>query len=108
MNPCTREATPAAPEYPVDALGPILGDPAAALHHEMCPIPNAGLLQLCASQRRLAVQGHANVELPTGSRQSRIESMFFVLETGGARVQRDEHALGEVYGTTRLRPSRAL
>ena len=46
----------------------------------------------------LAVQGHADVELPTGVCKAGIESICSsILETGGRKTSTDEHALAGVF-----------
>src|SRR5689334_965335 len=73
-RPLMRDMPPADP-FPVDALGKVLGDAALAVHDRVqSPLAIGGNSVLAAAD--LAVQGHANVELPT--RQVRPTSCFLV------------------------------
>jgi hypothetical protein len=61
--------------YPVDALGPVLGGAARAIH-EKIQAPLAMCAQSVFAAATLAVQGRRNVELPHG--QARPLSCFFL------------------------------
>lgn len=70
-----RRATPPADPFPLDALGGVLQPAAEAIVERVqCPAAIAGQSVLAAAT--LAVQGHADVELPT--REVRPLSSFFV------------------------------
>jgi hypothetical protein len=70
-------------EYPVDALGSLLGDAARAIHHKI-QAPLAICCQSVLSVASLAAQAHADVILPTG--QTRPLSCFFLsIATSGER-----------------------
>lgn len=76
--PLKREIQPPEP-YPVDVLGDVLGGAARAIHAKIkAPI------EICAQSvlavATLAVQGHADIQLPTG--QSRPVSLFFMSIAG--------------------------
>src|SRR5947199_401245 len=86
---------PRAPEFPIDALGPVLGPAAKAISDRVqAALAMSGQSVLAAAA--LAVQGHANVELPTG--QIRPISEFFVsiAESGDRKSSCDELALAPV------------
>src|SRR6516225_5045836 len=73
-RPLTRELAPADP-FPIDALGPLLRDAAQAIHDKLqAPVAIGG--QSVLGTATLAVQGHADVELPTG--QTRPVSSFHI------------------------------
>src|ERR1043166_4619421 len=64
-----------APEFPIEALGPVLGPAAKAISDRVqAPITICGNSVLAAAA--LVVQGHANVKLPTA--QVRPISEFFI------------------------------
>ena len=64
-RPLQRPLEPADP-FPVEALGTILGDAALAIVDKVqCPEAIAGQSILAAAT--LAIQGHADIELPQGS-----------------------------------------
>jgi len=73
-RPLMRELSPADP-FPLDALGNVLG-PAAAAIHERVRAPVAMTAQSVLAAATLAVQGHADVILPTG--QARPLSSYFI------------------------------
>src|SRR5499427_3641097 len=73
-RPLMRELPPADP-FPVDALGDVLGSAARAIHDRVrAPLAICG--QAALATTTLAVQGHANVELPMG--HAKPLSSFFV------------------------------
>ena len=89
-TPLHREVPPP-DEYPVEALGFPLAEAAWAIEdHTQAPIAVAAQAVLAAAC--LAVQGHADVELPTG--QTRPISIFLasVLPSGERKTATDEHA----------------
>src|SRR6476620_10957388 len=66
-RPLTRELPPADP-FPADALGDVLASAAHAIHDRIkAPLAICG--QSVLSAATLAVQAHADVELPTGHRK---------------------------------------
>jgi hypothetical protein len=90
-RPLMRELPPADP-FPVDALGNVLSSAAQAIHDRVrAPIAICGQSVLAAAT--LAVQGHANVELPT--RQAKPVSGYFVsvAATGERKSAVDQEAL---------------
>jgi len=90
-RPLMREL-PDADAFPVDALGSMLGAAARAIHDRtQAPLAICGQSVLGAAT--LAVQGHADVELPTG--QTRPVSNFFlsIAETGERKSAADHDAL---------------
>src|SRR5215469_1385295 len=73
-RPLARELPPADP-FPIDALGPLLRDAVQAIHDKLqAPLAIGG--QSVLGTATLAVQGHADVELPTG--QTRPVSSFLI------------------------------
>lgn len=90
-RPLRREASPAT-AYPLAALGPILGQAAQAIH-EKIQAPQAIGAQSVIAAATLAVQGHANIELPIG--QCRPLSAFFmtIATTGERKSSCDAEAL---------------
>ncbi|MBR1255181.1 DUF3987 domain-containing protein [Bradyrhizobium sp. AUGA SZCCT0240] len=86
-----RQARPAA-AFPIGALGPVLGDAAVGIHeHVQSPLAMCGQAVLAAAT--LLVQGHADVELPTG--QIKPVSNFFltVAASGERKTATDQRAL---------------
>ena len=70
----------AAPVYPVEALGPILGGAAKALHEEIqAPLSMCGQSVLTAAA--MCVQGHVNVQPPHGRPHP---VSLFAMTTGGS------------------------
>lgn len=80
-------------EYPVDALGSLLSDAARAIE-EHTQAPTAVCAQAVLGAACLAVQGHADVVLPT--KQTRPTSLFLtsVLPSGERKTATDDHAGG--------------
>ena len=92
--PLVRQAHPAA-VFPIDVLGPVLGDAAVAIHeHVQSPLAMCGQAVLAAAT--LVVQGHADVELATG--QIKPVSNFFltVAASGERKTATDQRALSPV------------
>ncbi|MDI2073043.1 YfjI family protein [Bradyrhizobium sp. Mp27] len=92
--PLVRQAQPAG-SFPIEALGPVLGDAAAAIHeHVQSPLAMCGQAVLAAAA--LVVQGHADVELATG--QIKPVSNFFltVAASGEKKTATDQRALAPV------------
>jgi Protein of unknown function (DUF3987) len=93
-RPLMRELPPADP-FPVDALGEVLAPAARAIHDRVqAPLAICGQSVLAAAT--LAVQGHADVELPT--RQAKPLTNFFltVAATGERKTAVDGEALWPV------------
>src|SRR5262249_37970448 len=87
-----RRAIPAALEYPVEALGPFMAPAAQAIQEKIrCPMaiaPQSILAVTC-----LAVQGHADVELPTGARRPISLYLVTIGESGERKTAADDEAL---------------
>jgi uncharacterized protein DUF3987 len=108
--PLVRELQPATP-FPVEALGPVLGGAARAVHeHVQSPLAMCGQAVLAAAT--LAVQGHANVELATGQIKP-LSNFFLTVAASGERktatdqlalaaVRKHEEVLAEKYAAERL------
>ena len=93
-RPLMREL-PQADPFPVDALGEVLAPAARAIHDRVqAPLAICGQSVLAAAT--LAVQGHADVELPT--RQTKPLTNFFltVAATGERKTAVDGEALWPV------------
>lgn len=89
--PLARDIPPATP-YPVDALGDLLAAAARGIHDKVqAPIAICGSSVLGAAA--LAVQGHADVVLPTGSARPVSLFLLSILESGGRKSAADEEAL---------------
>jgi hypothetical protein len=109
-RPLMRELPPADP-FPVDALGALLAPTARAIHDRVqAPLAICGQSVLGAAT--LAVQGHANVELPMGHVKP-LSSFFVTVAATGERksavdhealwpVRKREAALREAYGADKL------
>lgn len=108
-TPLMRELPPAEP-FPADALGAVLGSAAAAIHAQVqAPLAICG--QSVLATATLAVQAHADVELPT--RQCKPLSGYFVtVAASGERksacdtvalwpIRRREAALREAHDAAR-------
>ena len=109
-RPLMRELPPADP-FPVDALGAVLAPVARAIHDRI-EAPIAICAQSVLATATLAVQGHANIELPTGHAKP-LSSYFVTVAASGERksavdhealwpVCRREAALRESYSGERL------
>ncbi len=90
-RPLMRELLPAEP-FPVDVLGGVLRGAAEAIH-DRTQAPMAICAQSVLAAATLAVQGHADVELPTG--HARPVSAFYVTvaATGERKSACDREAL---------------
>jgi hypothetical protein len=93
-RPLKRQIAAGEP-YPLKALGNVLGDAASAIH-EKIQAPQAICAQSVLAAATLAVQGHADIELPIG--QSRPLSAFFmtIATTGERKSSCDAEALKPV------------
>jgi Protein of unknown function (DUF3987) len=93
-RPLMRELPPADP-FPVEALGSVLAPVACAIQDRV-RAPLAICAQSVLAAATLAVQGHANVDLPTG--QPKPLSNFFVsiAATGERKSTVDHEALWPV------------
>ncbi|MFT6583100.1 MAG: hypothetical protein ACJAU6_003550 [Alphaproteobacteria bacterium] len=93
-RPLAREIPPPDP-FPTAALNGLLGAAAAAIH-DQSQAPEAMCAQSVLAAATLAVQGHADVELPTG--QKRPTSCFFltVADSGERKSRVDDLALWPV------------
>lgn len=93
-RPLVREIPDPEP-FPIEALNGLLGDSAAAIH-DLSQAPVAMCAQAVLAAATLAVQGHANVELPTGQKRP-VSSFFLTVADSGERKSRvDELALEPV------------
>ena len=91
-RPLVRELPPADP-FPVDALGSLLAPAARAIHDRVqAPLAICGQSVLAAAT--LAVQGYANVELPTEPREAVVE--FLCECCGDRRTQERRRSRGIV------------
>ncbi len=81
-RPLMRELPPADP-FPVDALGAVLAPVAHAIHDRI-QAPVAICAQSVLATATLTVQGHANVELPTGHPKP-LSSYFVTVAASGER-----------------------
>jgi hypothetical protein len=95
-RPLMRELPPADP-FPVDALGDVLGAAAHAIHDRV-QAPVAIGAQSVLGAAALAVQGHADVELPIGGGSKRPVSCYLVTiaATGERKSECDRQALWPV------------
>ena len=81
-RPLQRPLEPADP-FPMEALGSVLGGAALAITDQVqCPEAIAGQSVLAVAT--LAVQGHANIELPQGS-TAPLSSFFLTVASSGER-----------------------
>src|SRR5262249_45356513 len=108
--PLVREVQ-AAPPSPTEALGPVLGGAAPAVHeHVQSPLAMCG--QAVVAAATLAVQGHADVELATGQIKP-LSNFFLTVAASGERktatdqlalaaVRKHEEMLAEKYTAERL------
>ena len=93
-RPLTRALPPADP-FPADALGDVLGAAAHAIHDRVrAPLAIGGQAVLGAAC--LAVQGHADVELPTGQARPVSANLLTLAPTGGRKTSADHEALWPV------------
>lgn len=87
-----RRATPPAEPFPLDALGDVLGLAANGIQDRV-QAPAAICAQSVLAAATLAVQGHADVELPTGHRRPVSGYFVTVAETGERKSACDAEAL---------------
>jgi hypothetical protein len=91
-RPLMREIPPA-DEFPVEALGDLLGPAARAIHDRVqAPLAICGQSVLAAAS--LAVQGHADVVLPIGQGRAKPTSSFFITiaASGERKTETDTQA----------------
>ena len=94
-RPLAREVPPADP-FPVDALGDVLAPAARAIHDRtQAPLAICGQSVLAATT--LAVQGHADVEPPTGQKKPLSIFLLSIAETGERKTAVDEQALWPIW-----------
>jgi hypothetical protein len=94
-RPLMRELPPADP-FPVDALGARLGSAARAIKdHVQAPLAICGQSVLGAAT--LAVQGHADVELPMGHAKPTSNYFVSVAATGERKSAADKEALWPIH-----------
>ncbi len=103
--PLLRELLPPEP-YPIEALGDVLG-PAAEAIQDIVQSPWAMCGQAVLAATTLVVQGHANIQLPTGQVKP-LSNFFLTIAGSGERksatdalalepVRKQEEILGENY-----------
>jgi hypothetical protein len=93
-RPLMRELPPADP-FPVEALGDVLASAAHAINDRVqAPIAIGGQSVLAAAT--LAVQAHADVELPTGQKRPLTNFFMTVAATGERKTAADTEALWPV------------
>jgi Protein of unknown function (DUF3987) len=89
-RPLTRQMPPA-DAFPVDALGDVLGAAARAIHDRVrAPLAICGQSVLAAAA--LAVQAHADVQLPMGHIKPVSDYFVTVAETGARKSASDTEA----------------
>jgi Protein of unknown function (DUF3987) len=89
-RPLTREIAPATP-FPVEALGKVLGNAAKAIQ-DRTQAPMAIGAQSVLATAALAVQGHANVLLPTRQKRPLSLYMITIAESGERKTSCDLEA----------------
>jgi hypothetical protein len=93
-RPLMRETPPADP-FPVEALGKLLGDAVLAVHDRIrAPLAICGQAVLGAAS--LAVQGHADVVLPTGHKKPISNYLVTVAVTGERKSAADSEAMAPI------------
>jgi hypothetical protein len=93
-RPLMRELPPADP-FPIDALGAVLAPAARAIQDRVqAPLAICGQSVLAAAT--LAVQGHADVELPTGQKRPLTNFYLTIAATGERKTSVDAEALEPV------------
>ena len=93
-RPLMRELPPANP-FPAEALGLVLGDAAIAIN-DRTQAPLAICAQSVLAAATLAVQGHADVMLPTGQHRPVSEDFQSVAQSGERKSAADSEALRPV------------
>jgi hypothetical protein len=93
-RPLIRTLPPANP-FPVDALGDVLGNAARAINDRV-QAPMAICGQSVLATATLAVQGHADTQLPTGHIKPVSSFFLTVAETGERKTAGDSEALESV------------
>src|SRR5690348_4648061 len=90
-RPLMRELPPADP-FPIVALGAVLAAAAEAIHDRVqAPLAMCGQSVLAAAT--LAVQGHTDVELPTGQKRPLTNFYLTIAATGERKTAVDTEAL---------------
>ena len=93
-RPLMRDLPPADP-FPVDALGGVLALAARAIHDRVqAPLAMCGQSVLAVAT--LAVQGHTDIELPTGQRRPLTNYYLTIAATGERKTAVDTEALSPV------------
>ena len=82
--------------YPVDALGSMLSGAAKAIR-EKIQAPMAICAQSVLAAATLAVQGHADIELPIGQRRPLSAFFMTIATTGERKTSCDTEALRPIY-----------
>jgi hypothetical protein len=92
--PLMREQPPAEP-FPVEAIGSVL-EPAARAIQDIVQAPMAICAQSVLAAATLAVQGHADVMLPTGQTRPICNFLITVAQTGERKTAADQEALAPI------------
>jgi hypothetical protein len=93
-RPLMRGLPPADP-FPIDALGEVLAPAARAIHDRVqAPLAICGQSVLAAAT--LAVQGHTDIELPTGQKRPLTNYYLTIAATGERKTAVDTEALWPV------------
>lgn len=83
-------------EYPIEALGPVLaGATAACVDHAYVPVSIAA--QSCLAAISLAVQGHFDVQLPTGQVRPTSLDLVTIAESGDRKSTSDDYMMAPVW-----------
>lgn len=83
-------------EFPINALGPVLaGATAACVDHAYVPVSIAA--QSCLAATSLAVQGHFDVELPTGQVRPTSLDLVTIAESGDRKSTSDDYMMQPVW-----------
>jgi hypothetical protein len=93
-NPLFRPL-PKAPEYPAEALGPVLAKAVRAIH-KLTQAPEAICCQSVLAVAALATQGHADVETPHKTRKPFSLYLLSIAESGDRKSSADSYALTPV------------
>jgi len=93
-RPLTRQM-PSADAFPVDALGDVLGAAARAIHDRV-QAPLAICSQSVLAAAALAVQAHADVQLPMGHVRPVSDFFVTVAETGARKSASDTEATSPI------------
>src|SRR5690349_7480658 len=93
-RPLMRALPPADP-FPIEVLGKILGNAAHGIA-QIIQVPIAISGQSILAAATLAVQGHADIELPTGQKKPLSGFFLTVASTGDRKTASDDEAMRPV------------